>query len=197
MSSGSEASITRLLRDLDVGGAGAADALLAAVYGELHEMARTRMAELPPGQSLQPTALVHDAYFKIFGNENPTWDNRRHFFMAAARAMRNLLVDQARHRARQKRGGGRERVDLDRLSIAASSPPEAIVALNEAVEKLDAKRREIVELRFFAGLTMEESAKTLDVPLRTLEREWRYVRARLRKDLSESDEPPPSGGSDV
>lgn len=138
---------------------------------------------------MQPTALVHDAYAKLFPIESPTWENRRQFFMAAARAMRNILVDHARHDARLKRGGGHARIDIEGLSVAASSLPEAIVALNEAVERLDSKRRELVELRFFAGLTMEETAKTLDIPLRTLEREWRYVRARLRKDLSDIGTP--------
>jgi RNA polymerase sigma factor (TIGR02999 family) len=184
MSGDGDASITRLLQDLERGRPGAGDALLAVVYGELHRMAQAKMAGLPPGQSLQPTALVHDAYQKIFASEAPTWENRRQFFMAAARSMRNILVDQARHHARLKRGGGHERVDFDSLSLATTSPPEAVIALNEAVERLDPARRELVELRFFAGLTMEETAKTLDVPLRTLEREWRYVRARLRKDLA-------------
>lgn len=186
---GNDASITRLLNDLEHRRPGAGDALLEVVYGELHRMAQAKMAGLAPGQSLQPTALVHDAYAKLFAVESPTWENRRQFFMAAARAMRNILVDHARHHARAKRGGGHARIDLEGLSLAASSPPEAIIALNEAVERLDPKRRELVELRFFAGFTMEETAKTLEVPLRTAEREWRYVRARLRKDLSDPGAP--------
>jgi RNA polymerase sigma factor (TIGR02999 family) len=189
VSTANDAPITKLLNDVEDGTPGSRDALLAVVYGELHRMAQAKMAGLPPGQSLQPTALVHDAYAKLLPLESPTWENRRQFFMAAARAMRNIIVDHARHDARIKRGGGFARVAIDDISVAASSTPEAIIALNEAVEKLDERRRELVELRFFAGLTMEEAATTLDVPLRTLEREWRYVRARLRRELSDFGAP--------
>jgi RNA polymerase sigma factor (TIGR02999 family) len=185
----SDAPITKLLNDVENGRAGARDALLAVVYDELHRMAQAKMAGLPPGQTLQPTALVHDAYAKLFPLQSPSWQDRGQFFRAAARAMRNIIVDHARHDARLKRGGGLVRIAIDEISAATSTAPEAIVALNEAVERLDARRRELVELRFFAGLTMEETATTLDVPLRTLEREWRYVRARLRKDLSDFGDP--------
>jgi RNA polymerase sigma factor (TIGR02999 family) len=189
MSEDADFPITRVLEDLAGGREGAADQLLSLVYQELHRIAKARMRDLPPGNSFQPTALVHDAYDKLFGGAPPHFENRRQFFMAAARAMRNILVDHAREKARLKRGGGLVRVDIDRLSDAARAAPEDLLALNEAVERLDEGRRRIVELRFFAGFTVEEVAETLAIPPRSLAREWRYIRARLHHALT------PEGGS--
>jgi len=178
--------ITELLRAAQAGDAGAAERLLAAVYGELHQLARVRMAHLPPGQTLQPTALVHEAYLRLTDKTDVAWESRRHFFFAAARAMRDILVEQARRKARPVRGGGRRRQELDEACAVLEPPAEDVLAVHEALEELekqDPVKAQIVLLRYFSGLTTAETAEILGLAERTLDRQWRYIRAWLLKRL--------------
>ncbi|MGE0481324.1 MAG: ECF-type sigma factor [Phycisphaerae bacterium] len=167
----------------------AAAELLPLVYAELRALARARMAGLPPGNTLQPTALVHEAFVRLIGDRDPGWDSRGHFFAAAAEAMRHALVDQARRKNRVKRGGGKKRMDWEEFDVPLAAPVEDILALDEAVERLradDPRKAQIVSLRFFAGLSREETAAALDVSLATIDRDWRYIVARLHRDLTGS-----------
>jgi RNA polymerase sigma factor (TIGR02999 family) len=170
----------------------AAAELLPLVYDELKHLARARMANVPPGNTLQPTALVHEAYMRLVGNQDPGWDGRGHFFAAAAEAMRQVLVDQVRRKKRLKRGGDKKRMDIEDFDVPLAEPDLDILALDEALERLrtdDPRKAEIVSLRFFAGLNREETAAALGVSLATVDREWRYVVARLHKDLAERERP--------
>jgi RNA polymerase sigma factor (TIGR02999 family) len=160
---------------------------LPLVYTELHELARARLARLSPGQTLTPTALVHEAYLRIAGESDVTWEGRRHFFFAAARAMRDILVEQARRKAGPKHGGGQRRRELDEACLAIEPPSDDVLAVHEALEELEARdqlKAQIVLLRYFTGLTMDETAAVLGLPERTLDRHWRYIRAWLMKRLS-------------
>ena len=164
----------------------AAAELLPLIYDDLRKLARARMAKLAPGQTLQPTALVHEAYARVIGSGDPGWDGRGHFFAAAAQAMRNILVDQARRKGALKRGGGRQRLELEDGDLAIQPPREDILALDEALRRLEAedpRKGRIVNLRYFAGLTAEETAAALDVSVGTVEREWRYIKAWLHSQL--------------
>jgi RNA polymerase sigma factor (TIGR02999 family) len=179
--------VTELLRAAQAGDAAAAARLLAVVYQELHRLARTRMAQLPPGQTLQPTALVHEAYLRLTGKGDVDWQSRQHFFFAAARAMRDILVEQARRKAGPVRGGGRERRELDEACAVLEPPAEDVLAVHEALqelEKQDPVKAQIVLLRYFSGLTTAETAEVLGLAERTLDRQWRYIRAWLLKRLS-------------
>jgi RNA polymerase sigma factor (TIGR02999 family) len=179
----------KLAEKAAAGDRSAAAELLPLVYGELRQLARARMARLAPGQTLQPTALVHEAYVRVIGNEDPGWDGRGHFFGAAARAMRNILVDQYRRKGALKRGGDRRRVDLDEGDLAIQTPQEDLLALDEALTRLeqeDPRKGQIVNLRYFAGLSTEETAAALDVSVGTVEREWRYIKAWLQTQLADS-----------
>jgi RNA polymerase sigma factor (TIGR02999 family) len=179
--------VTQMLRAMGQGDPRASADLLPVVYAELRKLAQARMARTPPGNTLQPTALVHEAYLKLVGGEDPGWDNRGHFFAAAAEAMRQILVDQARRKGSQKRGGDRQREAYQEENLAIETPFEDVLALNEAIEKLereDERKARIVKLKFFAGLTNEETAATLGVSVPTIEREWRFVRALLFSQLS-------------
>jgi RNA polymerase sigma factor (TIGR02999 family) len=172
------------------GDAQAAADLLPLVYGELRKLADSWMAKLAPGQTLQPTALVHEAYLRLVRWEDSGWESRRHFFFAAARAMHDILVEQARRKASLKRGGGRERLNPDGLVVAIETPAEDMLALSEALEQLerhDSRKHQIVLLRFFAGLTEREVSEVMNISLRTVEREWRYIRAKLHKELAEPE----------
>ncbi len=181
-----------LTRTLDAAGRGeaaAAEQLLPLMYEELVALARSRMSRLPPGDTLQPTALVHEAYLRLVGEEDPGWEGRRHFFGAAARAMRNILVDRARAKGAVKRGGDRRRVgDLDGLDAALlQTPVEDVLALDEALDRLereDARKAQIVMLRFFAGLASARIAELLGISLPTVERDWRYARAWLLREMA-------------
>ena len=180
--------VTRILQSVVKGDEQAAAELLPVVYAELRRLADSWMAKVPAGQTLQPTALVHEVYVRLVGAQDPGWESRRHFFFAAARAMRDILVEQGRRKATLKRGGGRKRVDVDRLVVAIDAPADDILALDEALKRLqhdDERKHRIVLLRFFAGLTAKDTAEVLELSLRTVEREWRYIRARLHKELSE------------
>jgi RNA polymerase sigma factor (TIGR02999 family) len=178
--------ITELLRAAQAGDTDAGERLLAAVYDELRQLASARMAHLPPGQTLQPTALVHEAYLRLTDKCDVNWESRRHFFFAAARAMRDILVEQARRKAGPVHGGGRRRQDLDEACAVLEPPAENVLAVNEALDELerqDPAKAQIVLLRYFSGLTTAETAQVLGLAERTLDRQWRYIRAWLLKRL--------------
>jgi RNA polymerase sigma factor (TIGR02999 family) len=183
-------SVTQMLYAVQKGDPKAAADLLPLVYGELRRLARARMSKTPPGNTLQPTALVHEAYLRLIGNDDLSWNSRGHFFAAAAHAMRQILVDQARRKISLKRGGGRKRVPLKDLEPQVEPPAEDVLSLNEALthlEEADPRKGKIVMLRYFAGLTTEETAAALDVSVTTIEREWRFIRTFLYSQLSRGD----------
>lgn len=197
MEPSNQQSVTMLVRAASGGDSKAAAELLPLLYDELRRLARARMAHAPPGNSLQPTALVHEAFLRLIGGADPGWQDRGHFFGAAALAMRQILVDQARRKASRKRGGGRQRLalagerDLDGsgLEVEFEEPVEDVLALHEAIENLeryDPRKAKIVNLRYFAGLTAEETAAAMGLSVGTIEREWRYIRARLRRELGQA-----------
>jgi RNA polymerase sigma factor (TIGR02999 family) len=176
--------ITQILTASTRGDREAAHELLPLLYDELRSLARARMALLAPGQTLQATALVHEAYLKLVGSTDPGWDGRGHFFAAASRAMRQILVDQARRKGAVKHGGDRQRLDIDDVDVVLEGPGDDVVALNEALEKLeseDPRKAQIVMLRQFAGLRREEISAALGVSVRTVDREWNYGIARLHQ----------------
>ena len=173
--------VSQILSRIERGDAQAAGQLLPAVYDELRKLAAQRLAREAPGQTLQPTALVHEAYLRLLGGQR--FDGREHFFAAAAQAMRRILVDNARRKLAVKHGGDRQRVDLDGRDVPVRPPPDEIVALDEALTRLAAEDPEaarIVQLHFFAGLSIEEAAETLGVSRATAYRHWSFARAWLR-----------------
>jgi RNA polymerase sigma factor (TIGR02999 family) len=173
------------------GDRGAAADLLPLVYGQLRQLAARKMAGEKPGHTLQATALVHEAYLRLVGNGETRWDGRAHFYVAAAEAMRRILIESARRKGRDKRGGDLRRVTLDSVDLAGKSIPiEEIVSVDEAIRRLeerDERMATIVRLRFFAGLEMAEIASLLDVTDRTVRRDWAMARAWLFRDLSGPD----------
>jgi RNA polymerase sigma factor (TIGR02999 family) len=180
------AQLTRVIRAINEGDPKAAAELLPLVYTELRKLARSLMAKTPPGNTFQTTALVHEAYLRLVGNEDPGWNGRGHFFAAAAQAMRQILVDQARRKSSVKHGGGRRRVEAGDWELPIETPQIDILALNEALERLEReepRKARIVMLRYFAGLSEEETAAVLDLSLRTIQREWRFARALLFTQL--------------
>lgn len=183
--------VTELLQ-LDLAGeAQRAEQLLPLVYDELRALARAHMAREAAGHTLQATALVHEAFLRLIGDTDPGWNNRAHFFGAAAQAMRRILVDQARRRARLKHGGARERVELDDACAAIESPVDNVLDVDAALRRLEARderKGRIVSLRYFAGFTAEETATALGLSLGTIEREWRFIKVWLRDEL---DRPTP------
>jgi RNA polymerase sigma factor (TIGR02999 family) len=182
--------VTELLRAAQAGDPGAADRLMAAVYEQLRGLARARMAHLAPGQTLQPTALIHEAYLRLADKSDIVWESRQHFFFAAARAMRDILVEQARRKAGAARGGHRRRHDLDEACAAVEPPGADVLFVHEALEELerqDPVKARIVLLRYFSGLTTAETADVLGMAERTLDRQWRIARAWLLKRLGEPD----------
>ncbi|MBI3843552.1 MAG: sigma-70 family RNA polymerase sigma factor [Planctomycetes bacterium] len=171
------------------GRSGATDEILPLVYDELRRIAAARLAKTPSGNTLQPTALVHEAYLRLVGSNDTGWNGRRHFFAAAARAIRDTLVEQARRKARLKHGGERERVDLDVGQLLTDRPAEDVLAVDEALRKLestDARAAKVVELRCFAGLSEAETAAALGASERTVRREWVYARNWLKRELTRS-----------
>jgi RNA polymerase sigma factor (TIGR02999 family) len=179
--------VARLLDAAAAGDRKAAADLLPLVYDELRKLAAARMAAEPPDQTLQPTALVHEAYLRLIGPaDEPRWENRGHFFAAAAEAMRRILVDRARHKRSQKCGGEWARKDLDGLDIVLPEIPEDLVALDEALDKLaatDKQAADLVHLRFFAGLPVPGAAQLLGISPRTADRLWAYARAWLHQEI--------------
>ncbi len=181
------ADVTQLLQAIDTGEADSASALLMRVYADLRNMAAAHMAREAPGQTLQPTALVHEAWLRLVDEEGRArFENRAHFFAAAAEAMRRILVERARRRRTEKRGGDRERVTLGAEELAAPAAPDEILAVHEALDKLalvSARKAELVKLRYFVGLTFEEAASLLGISVPTAERDWAYARAWLRVEI--------------
>ncbi len=178
--------VTRLLRAVTNGHPNAGDQLLSEVYKELRRIAADKMANELPGQTLQPTALVHEAWLRLGGEKQPHWQNRAHFFASAGEAMRRILIERARRKHRLKRGGGLERVELDELEIASPMPDDDLLALDEALDRLstaDPRAAEIVKLCFFVGLTQQQAAKELDLSLSTIERTWAFARAWLFHEI--------------
>jgi RNA polymerase sigma factor (TIGR02999 family) len=181
--------ITRILEAMERGDAAAAEQLLPLVYGELRRLAAHKMAHEPPGQTLQATALVHEAYLRMVGSSGPTRhrNGRGHFFAAAAESMRRILVDEARKKQRQRRGGDRQRLTLEMAQpIAAEQTPDALLALDEALERLradDPLKAELVQLRYFAGLTIPQAAEALGISVTTANRYWAYARAWLLEEI--------------
>ncbi len=186
--------VTRILSAIEEGDAQAAEHLLPLVYDELRKLAAAKMAQEQPGQTLQATALVHEAYLRLLGGDKANhWDSRGHFFSAAADAMRRILVDAARHKKSLKAGGGMKRVDLDDADITLNHSPDDMVALDDAITKLvadDPVAAEVAKLRLFAGLTMEEATENLGLSRRTAYRHWTYARAFLQLRL-QTDGPRP------
>ena len=189
--------VSRILSALERGDPGAVDQLLPLVYDELRALAAQRLARESPGQTLQPTALVHEAYLRLVeAGGGGDWDGRGHFFAAAAEAMRRILVENARRKKRGKRGGGRQRLDIDEVPLIAAEPGDSLLDLDEALtrfEQADALAAQLVKLRYFAGLTMAEAASALGLPLRTAERNWTFARSWLHRELAHgcSDSAPP------
>jgi len=183
--------ITRMLHAAAAGDGEAAAALLPKVYGELRTLAAARLRRAPPGQTLQATALVHEAYLALVGKQDPGWNGRGHFFGAAAQAMREIVIDQARRKAASKRGGGlaRAEVEIDDLDLAVGGglPDEDVLALDEALTRLEAEhpeRARVVLLRHYGGLQEAEIAEVMGVSTRTVERAWRFARAWLHAALA-------------
>ena len=160
--------------------------LLPVVYAELRRLATALASRLPPGQTLQPTALVHEAYLRLVGDRDPGWAGRRHFFGAAARAMRDILIEQARRKGARKHGGGGRRVELTEGLALIEPPADNLLAVDEAIRELQAEKphlAEIAMLRYFAGLSVDETAAVLEISASTLAREWRFARAWLARRL--------------
>ncbi len=179
--------VTRILSAIEQGDAKAADELLPLVYEELRRLAGLKMSQEPPGQTLQATALVHEAYIRLVGAENQNWSSRGHFFAAAAESMRRILIDNARRKQRRKHGGGHQRVELDDADMAIEDALTEIIALDEALAKLaeeDPIKADLVKLRYFAGLTIEQTAKILEISRATADRYWSYARAWLFHEIN-------------
>jgi RNA polymerase sigma factor (TIGR02999 family) len=185
--------VTRILSDLEQGDAQAAEQLLPLVYDELRKLAAAQLAQEKPGQTLQPTALVHEAYLRLVDVAKvPHWHSRRHFFAAAALAMRHILVESARRKGRIKRGGGRRRQAIELDGLHAALPDDELLALHEALQRFaehDPVKATLVELRFFGGMSLPEIAEHLGISLSTAERSWRYARAWLYTAMAGEEKP--------
>jgi len=180
--------VTRILDRVQEGDPKAADELIPLVYEELRKLAGQKMFNEAPGQTLQPTALVHEAWLKLAGS-NQSWNNRGHFFAAAAEAMRRILVDRARKRSRERHGAGLERVSLDSVDLAATTDDHTLLRLDEALAKLEGEAPDkacLVKLRYFSGLTIPDAARALSISEATAKRHWAYVRAWLYCELTKS-----------
>jgi RNA polymerase sigma factor (TIGR02999 family) len=185
----SDGDVTRFLEAAERGDPESARELLTLVYDELRRLAGRRLAGEAPGHTLQATALVHEAYLRLVGTpKGERWENRRHFFGAAAEAMRRILVESARGRHSQKRGGGRSREDVDDLNVVAPEPSDDLLAIDPALDKLaagDPRAAELVKLRYFVGLSLPEAAEVLGISPRTADRTWAYARAWLHREIGE------------
>lgn len=184
--------VTNILEKIESGDPAAAELLLPLVYDELRKLASVRLAQEPPGQTLQATALVHEAYLRLVGSgdREQSWHNRGHFFGAAAEAMRRILLNRARDKGRRKRGGQRQRLDLEQVELAIDAPHEDLLALDESIERLAVESSEcakVVKLRFFAGLSIDDTAAALGISPSTAKRHWAYARAWLFDALRPDD----------
>ena len=185
--------VTRILGQLEAGDTQAADELLPLVYEELRRLAADRLSQEKAGQTLQATALVHEAYLRLVGGDKQKgqhWDGRGHFFAAAAESMRRILINRARDKNRQKRGGGYRRLNLDQIELALDTPDDELLALDEAMQLLEAEdplSAELVKLRFFAGLSQRQAAEFLKIAPRSADRHWAYARAWLFDRLNDED----------
>ena len=180
--------VTHILEVLGHGDGSAADELLPLVYNELRQLAAQRMAQERPGQTLNATALVHEAWLRLGGNDQQTWQNRAHFFSAAAEAMRRILIERARQKQTAKNGGDRQRLQLPESRVAPVDDGQ-LLAVHAALEKLaihDHEKAELVKLRYFAGMTIEEAAQVLGISERTAKRHWTYARAWLYREIQQS-----------
>ena len=186
--------VTRILTQIEAGDLKAAEHLLPLVYDELRKLAAAKLANKMPGQTLQATALVHEAYIRLVDQSTPqAWNSRGHFFSAAAEAMRRILVDDARRKRAAKRGGGCHPVDLEKVEPAAPPPDGDLLALDEALAVLEAKdklKADVVKLRFFAGLTVPQTAAVLGISASTVDNYWAYARAWLRTQIAAADDSP-------
>jgi len=181
--------VTRILDRVQQGEARAAEELLPLVYEELRRLASVKMLDQPAGHTLQPTALVHEAWLRLAGSEHKEWQGSRHFFAAAAEAMRQILIDAARRKGRLKRGGDWQRLDLEEVHLAVEAAPAALLAINEVLDDFareDPVKAELVKLRFFAGLSLPQAAQTLGLSLATAKRSWAFSRAWLYRHLTKS-----------
>jgi RNA polymerase sigma factor (TIGR02999 family) len=182
--------VTHILDSIESGDAKAADELLPLLYDELRKLAAAKMVNESPNQTLQPTALVHEAWLRLTGNENLKWQGRAHFFGAAAEAMRRILIDNARRKKALRHGGGQQRLDIEEIEIAAPAKEQELLDMDQALEKfaaLDRQKAELVKLRYFVGLTIEESAQILGISAPTAKRWWAYARAWLYHQIRDGD----------
>ena len=187
MSTTQSIDITRILHNIEGGDDYASEQLLPLVYRELRQQAAHQMVKENPGHTLQPTALVHEAYLRLLGDAGQHWENRRHFFAAAAEAMRRILVENARRKQRQRHGGEWKRVDLAGLDVAVTAEDDQLLLVNEALAKLekeDPESAELIKLRFFVGLPNIQAAKILNMSERTAKRNWAYARAWLFEEIT-------------
>ncbi|MFC1652473.1 sigma-70 family RNA polymerase sigma factor [Planctomycetota bacterium] len=185
--------VTRILNAIEQGDGKATEELLPLVYEELRRLAAQKMSREVPGQTLQATALVHEAYIRLVGSEARDWNSRTHFFAAAAESMRRILIDNARRKKSLKHGGDRQRLDYDKLVLPDDNDrlSDDILALDEALEKLSEENKieaDLVKLRYFAGLTCKQAAELLGISLSTANEHWAYARARLRLEITKGDE---------
>jgi len=182
--------VTRILNAIEQGDERATEELLPLVYEELRVLAAQKLSHEQPGQTLQATALVHEAYIRLVGDNDRNWQNQAHFFASAAEAMRRILVDNARRKKSQKHGGDRTRLDLDAEGIQVNLPSDQIIALSDALEVLEREEPEVahlVKLRYFVGLTLEQAGEALKISPRSAYRYWSFAKARLQQELTESD----------
>jgi RNA polymerase sigma factor (TIGR02999 family) len=178
--------VTRILESIEQGDPKAADELLPLVYTELRKLAGSKMANEAPNQTLQPTALVHEAWLRLVGEDSPKFENRAHFFAAAAEAMRRILIDRARRKRAVCHGGDQQRVDLEGIEITAPGDDDELLAVSEALDKLADQNKieaELVKLRYFVGMTLEEAAQVLGISARTADNYWAHARAWLYREI--------------
>ena len=179
--------VTNILEAIQRGDTDAADQLMPLVYDELRRLAAAKMSHEAPGQTLQPTALVHEAWLRLIGNESPRWENRAHFFGAAAEAMRRILIDNARRKHALRHGGGQQRIPLEDVDPVAAAADDQLLAVHEALDKLAAQdkvKAELVKLRYFVGMTIAEAAEVLGISEPTAKRYWAYARAWLYREIT-------------
>ncbi len=182
--------VTHILNAIEQGDTRAVDKLFPAVYDELRRLAAWKLSQERPGQTLQATALVHEAYIRLVGEEARNWKSRTHFFLASAEAMRRILIENARRKRRLKRGGDQQRVDFEDATMAIEEPKEDVIALDEALAKLaeeDPVKAKLVELRYFAGLTIEQAAELLGISITAAKRHWVYARTWLYREINKSE----------